>query len=401
MRLKLALTTLTLAMLACAAVSTPLTAPQPAPPAQTTSAPETSLPTPTLAPYPDDTPSPPTLPAPVVASPHITSLHMLNELDGWGISEAAILRTTDGGQTWYNVSPTGVTTFGYGTGNSFINATQAWILVADANDPVGSGVLYRTSDGGLTWTSIPLPFGSGDLTFLDENNGWLMLSLGAGAGSMGIAIYRTSDGGATWTQTYTNDPNVANAGDSLPLGGIKNNLTPLDANIAWVGGVTYAPETFYFYKTTDGGQNWAVQNLPPAPGMQNTEIAIDSGPIFTSPSDGILPVRFTGDTLRTGFYATHDGGTNWEFLSFMPGAGAVNFASVSDGFFWSGEQLFISVDGGHTWTNVNTNILFGETFAGMDFVNAHTGWVWTHDQNEQYGLYKSADGGKTWVSQEN
>lgn len=321
---------------------------------------------------------------------------MLNELDGWAIAEDAILRTTDGGATWYNVSPPGVTAFGYGTGHTFLNAQQAWVLVADANDPVGAGVLYRTSDGGLTWDSIPVPFGGGDLTFLNENNGWMMLSLGAGAGSMGVAIYRSSDGGATWTQTYTNDPNLANAADSLPLGGIKNNLTPLDAQTAWVGGVIYSPETFYLYRTNDGGQSWMQQSMPLAPGMQGTEVSIDQGPTFFSSLDGILPIRFTGETLRTGFYASHDGGQSWEFLTFMPGSGEVDFVTPSDSFFWTGGQFFVTADGAHTWASVFPNVSFGDAFAGMDFVNTNTGWVWTIDQNNQHILYKTTDGGQTW-----
>ena len=186
-------------------------------------------------------------------------------------------------------------------------------------------MLYRTSDGGLTWTVYPVPFGGGDLTFINDENGWMMASLGVAAGSMGVAIYQTDDGGATWMQTYTNDPNLANARDSLPLGGIKSNLTPLDTDTAWVGGVVYAPETFYLYKTNDGGQTWAPQTIPAAPGMENTEVLIDSGPIFTTPNDAILPIRFTGETYRTGFYATQDGGVNWEFATFMPGAGTVDF----------------------------------------------------------------------------
>jgi len=398
--------TLPVLFLILTACASPLqTQPEPVPRAETISAPEaeaaapteTPEPTDTPAPFPDDTPLPATIAAPVVSSPSITFLHMLSELDGWAISENAILRTTDGGFTWYNVSPQGVTEFGYGTANTFLNALQAWVMVADASDPAGSGLLYRTSDGGLTWTVYPVPFGGGDLTFIDEENGWMMAYLGVAVGSMGVSIYRTDDGGGIWAQAYTNDPNLENAGDSLPLGGIKNNLTALDFQTAWVGGVIYAPETFYLYKTNDGGHTWAPQTIPAAPGMQNTEVAIDLGPIFTSPSDGILPIRFMGETLRTGFYATHDSGVNWEFVTFMPGTGAVDFVSPSDGFFWTGEQFFFTVDGAQTWSTINSDVLFTDIFAGMDFVNTNTGWVWTYDQDGQYGLYKTTDGGETWL----
>jgi photosystem II stability/assembly factor-like uncharacterized protein len=410
MRWKLVLAVLILTMLACNVVGTPLPPPEPAsaPESETldltgtpTPAPEKIAPTDTPAPYPDDTPLPPTIAAPVVSLPDITFLRMFSELNGWAISDNAILRTTDGGSTWYNVSPQGVTEFGYGTSNTFLSASQAWVMVADASDPAGSGLLYRTSDGGLTWTVYPVPFGSGDMTFIDEETGWMMASLGIAAGSMAVAIYRTEDGGATWMQTYTNDPNLENAGDSLPLGGLKSVLTPLDVDTAWVGGVIYAPETFYLFKTSDGGQTWAPQTLPAAPGMQNTEVAIDSGPIFTSQSEAILPIRFTGATYRTGFYATHDGGVNWEFVTFMPGAGAVDCVSPSDGFFWTGEQFFVTQDGAQTWTTINSDTLFGKSFAGMDFVNTRTGWVWTYDQSGKYGLYKTTDGGATWFSMGN
>jgi photosystem II stability/assembly factor-like uncharacterized protein len=406
---------LLLILTACTALGTPLPPTESAPaPEQDTSPTDTSIPpteeipltdtpepTDTLAPYEDDTPSPPTIAAPIISSPSITHLHMLSELDGWAISENAILRTTDGGSTWYNVSPQGVTDFGYGTANSFLNASQAWVMVADASDPAGSGLLYRTDDGGLNWTVYPVPFGGGDMVFTDDEHGWMMAFLGVATGSMAVSIYQTEDGGATWAQTYTNDPSLAGAGDSLPLSGIKNNLTPLDAATAWVGGVIYAPETFYLYKTTDGGQTWAMQTIPAAPGMQNTDVSIETGPIFTSPSEAILPIRFAGETYRTGFYATRDGGVNWEFLSFMPGAGAVDFVSQADGFFWTGEQFFVTVDGAQTWTSVNSDVPFAESFAGMDFVNTRTGWVWTYDVTGQYGLYKTTDGGSSWFLMEN
>ena len=409
MRWKLALIILVLALQSCTATRTPLPPPEPASVSETEAPPEavavtpteTPEPTGTPAPYEDDTPSPPTLAAPVVSSPDIVFLHMLGELDGWAISDTAILRTTDGGSTWYNVSPQGVTEFGYGTANTFLSASQAWVMVADASNPAGSGLLYRTNDGGFTWITYPIPFGGGDLAFADENNGWMMAYLGVAAGSMGVSIYKTEDGGATWTQAYTNDPNLANASDSLPLGGIKDNLTPLDAQRAWVGGVIYAPEKFYLYKTPDGGQSWTPQSMSAAPGMQGTELAIDNGPIFLTTSDGILPIRFTGETLRTGFYATHDGGLNWEFVTFMPGAGAVDFVSPSDGFFWTDEQFFFTVDGALTWNSLNPTMDFRDSFAGMDFVNTRTGWIWTFDLNGQYGLYKTTDGGTTWFSMEN
>jgi hypothetical protein len=76
------------------------------------------------------------------------------------------------------------------------------------------------------------------LTFLDVYNGWMLADLGVGAGSNMVAIFQTKDGGATWTQTYTNDPSAPDASASLPLGGLKADLVPLNKQTAWVTGVT-------------------------------------------------------------------------------------------------------------------------------------------------------------------
>ena len=379
MRLKIALAALTLALLACTAVGAPL------PP-----------PTDTPVPPAPNTPTPESIPAPIISSPAVTSLHMFSELDGWGVAENAIIRTTDGGEAWHNVSPAGITEFGFGVGTAFLNASQAWVLAADAADPRGAGVMYRTSDGGLTWTSNPVPFGGGDLTFLNENDGWLMLGLGVAAGSMGVAVFKTSDGGTTWAQVFTNDPTLPESNDSLPLGGIKACLTPLDAQTAWIGGVIYAPGSPYFFKTTDGGQSWEPQNLPLQPGMENSEIAIESGPMFTSQTEGILPVRVAGETYQTAFYATQNGGQSWEFLSMQPGAGDVDFVSATEGIFWTGGFFFITPDGGHTWSAIQPDILFSDSLRGLDFVNARTGWVWVYEHTGSRYIYKTADGGSTW-----
>jgi hypothetical protein len=101
------------------------------------------------------------------------------------------------------------------------------------------------------------PFSGGDLQFLDPGNGWVLADLGVGAGSNAVAVYQTTDGGGTWSQKYINDPNAADAGDSLPLGGLKAGLAPLNMQTAWVYGVTYAPGSPYLFRTDDGGATGA------------------------------------------------------------------------------------------------------------------------------------------------
>jgi hypothetical protein len=202
-------------------------------------------------PYPD-TPTPVAINAPSIESPAFIDMHFLNELDAWAVTETQIVRTNDGGVSWYNVTPPDVTETGYTVKTFILDRDHAWVQKPDFNNFPNNGLLYRTTDGGITWTISSTPFSGGDLSFTDMNKGWMLADLGVGAGSNAVAVFQTADGGATWTQTYINDPNSPEAGDSLPLGGIKSDLAPLNMDCLgyWRD---YSPGTVYLYRTDDGG----------------------------------------------------------------------------------------------------------------------------------------------------
>lgn len=206
---------------------------------------------------PENTPLPSVAEAPLIDAPSIIFIDMLDEVYGWGVTETEVVSTNDGGVTWYNVTPPGLTDVGYSVFTDFLDASHAWVQIVDPNNYPNGGTIYRTSDGGLTWEAFETPFSAGDMEFVDENNGWMMADLGIGAGSMAIAIFQTTDGGATWTRTYTNDPSIEGAGDSLPLGGIKVMMVPLDMKTAWIGGVIYSSGSTYLFHTDDGGKTWS------------------------------------------------------------------------------------------------------------------------------------------------
>ena len=172
---------------------------------------------PTITPSPTFTPTPPNngMPGAIVSSPVIRKLHMLDANNGWALGDNYVLRTNNGGTTWYNVSPSDVAD-GV-TGGYFPNTTTAWMLTHYSE--VGQGSLYRTTDGGFNWTRNDVPFSAGSLQFLDNNRGFLMSILGAAMNKQSVAIYQTNDGGRSWTMNYINDPTYPGAGNSLPLGG--------------------------------------------------------------------------------------------------------------------------------------------------------------------------------------
>ncbi len=346
---------------------------------------------------PPETSTPVTINAPVVSPPNLVSIHMLDEKNGWGINDTNILRTVDGGVTWYNVGPSKVSAFGYSVDADFLNSQEGWVLVPDPTNML-SGNLYHTSDGGGNWSSVQAPFGGGVLHFLDPKQGWMMASLGAGAGSMGVAMYQSMDGGSTWTQTYTNDPNQQGAGDSLPLGGLKDGLTPLDLKTAWVGGITYTPGTIYLYKTQDNGHTWNQIPIQVPKGYEQAELET-TGPKLVTQDAAYLPVTLSSQNgVLLAIYSSHDGGKSWQLTpTLIPQGGSTDFVSVQEGFIWNGTNFYVTKDGAVTWTTVPPDMSFGDSFSGMEFVSSTVGFVLTNDASGNRSLYKTTNGGANWI----
>jgi photosystem II stability/assembly factor-like uncharacterized protein len=389
MKLRYMLIVLTLTLSACNISVTSF----PAASGPTVEAPTEIPPTPV-----PDTPAPPTVNAPVVESPSLVQVQFLNELNGWGVTETQIVRTNDGGMTWYNVTPSDLTETGSTVATFFLDNEHAWVLKADFNNYPNNGLLYRTTDGGLTWTFSATAFSSGDLSFIDANNGWMLADLGVGAGSNAVAVYQTKDAGVSWSQTYTNDPNLPDAGNSLPLGGLKSDLVPLTMKTAWVDGVTYASGSAYLFRTDDGGHTWTQVSLPLPSGAENFELGIDRDQMrFFSAKDGFLVVRMSGEATQTAVYTTNDAGSTWTLTpTLIPNAGPSEFLSAQEAILYNGKQFYITRDAAQTWTTLSPNIVFGDSFASMDFVDLNTGWIITLDPNNHRSLYRTNDGGATW-----
>ena len=334
--------------------------------------------------------------APVVKSPALTTIHMVDESNGWGISNTAVLRTVDGGGTWYDLTPGNPGQLGYAVQSSFLDAQHAWVLVPDPSDML-KGTLDLTSDGGVTWDHIQVPFGGGVIRFLDAKHGWVMASLGAGAGSMGVAILTSDDGGVTWKQAFTDDPNQPNSNSSLPLGGLKDGLSPVDMQNAWIGGVTYTPGVIYLYRSGDGGATWQLVPVKVPDGYEQAQMET-RGPTFVTHNAAFLPVTVSSQNgVMMALYTSVDGGASWLVTpTLIPQGGAMDFVSAKDGFVWNGADFYVTHDAAQTWKTVAPDVSFGESFSGMDFVSPTTGFVLTSDANGPSGLYKTTDGGTTW-----
>ena len=336
----------------------------------------------------------PTVPSqPVFSSPSIHLLHMLDINNGWALTDTAVVRSVDGGATWYDVTPASLN--GAPVGPFFLNASTAWLAAMGA-DP-NTGTLYHTTDGGATWTSTAVPFGGGSIMFVDPMDGWELIGLSAGMSHEAVSVFRTSDGGTTWSKVFTDDPGASGTSDSLPLVGDKNGITALDGNHAWVTGAQPTDNFIYIYTTSDGGATWTLQDLT-IPAGYNGAMTGPSLPVFFGANEAVLPVLLFATNTGTDFYISHDGGQTWTATTPVAQAGFLAVASATDLFVWDGSApLNVSHDAGASWSTVTPNVDIKDSMDYLQFVNANTGWALTADANGHCVLYKTTDGGTHWT----
>jgi photosystem II stability/assembly factor-like uncharacterized protein len=335
-----------------------------------------------------------TLPAPMLS---LSIIRMFDPSNGWSMDSQHVYRTENSGVTWVDVTPTGFGEVSLQPTAYFLDINHGWVTDTEASDISESGRLFRTEDGGLSWTTSSFTLGGGLLRFVDAQKGWMMSDLGRATGKNAIAVSVTSNGGATWQRVYHNDPTQSGAGTSPPLGGQKNGFTALTAQKAWIGGATNEPGTVYLYRTTNGGRAWTKQNVP-LPADSQDSFFTTEGPVFLSGNEGFLPVIFSGASLQMLFYDTRDGGTTWTLTpGSIPSGRLVDFVSITDGFAW-GDKLYVTHDGAQNWTPVDTVPDFGESLAALDFVDGTNGWALVRDVDiYSFLLYATTDGGQNWT----
>ncbi len=405
-RILLTILAISLSLQACGVQTSTV---MPAPAAATSTAPVATtipIPNPTATAVPTVTnfPSPPALP--VLASPTLARIDFQDEDNGWGIAlndSGYVVRTADGGRTWFKATPPGSGPVGYSTSLTVLNASTAWVVVPGPD--FFSGTLYQTSDGGVTWNSNTVPFGGGFIQFLDAKTGRALADRGAGAGSEAVEIFQTSNGGLTWTSVFHNDPTQPGASDELPLGGIKNGMTFLDASTGWVTGSIPKDGDVYLYITHDGGVTWSQQSVPLPPGYESY-MYMPQAPVFFG-KDGFLPLTiYLPDRTDFTLYDTHDGGLTWKGdpsdakRVIMPGLPAI--ADALHAWSWDGgANLYFSSDGALTWGSTPANQNLSGYLAQLEFVptkaGGFSGWALAQTEEANHSRLFHTTDGSTWT----
>jgi hypothetical protein len=280
---------------------------------------------------------------------------------------AAVMRSTDGGQTWH-------THFIEEVGPIYIGDVFPFdSLTAFAALEMLSG-LYFTEDGGQTWTEVEsYEHGPFFVHFFNKDDGWVLGFENQPPFRQIISV--TADGGATWTHIGGSDW-TGPPGTSLPDPILDDyfGFTHSQSSMYGISG-----ETIIFGKTKgtlwmshDKGYNWTRMETPLAAlGIATISVAIKDPMTFTVAGDfssSFAPVP-------TKCFSTTDGGLTWTEGDPSVATGALKYLPGNDNVllmmgsidYGGGNPLgsAVSLNHGADWTTIS-DIPLGTIDVGPD-----------------------------------
>ncbi len=347
----------------------------------------------------------PTPTAAAVTKPANTPLiliRMLNQANGWALTNNSILKTTDGGLHWHIVKTLPADSLMPKA--AFRDMNYAWVTFKEvASARQGIFTMLRTTDGGANWqtvtiqdpTEISTYDGIDRPPFITTQEGWVTTGQAEGMHHSSMTIFHTTDGGLHWTMIANT---ASQSQNGLPDTGNKTGISFKDSQAGWV--TAEIPGNYAWLSTTsDGGKTWQQQTLPLPKELSNAELIGDfttTPPVFFG-NDGILPtIIFYQTQDYMVLYVTHDGGKTWTPTTPTPITNISSNIYVADrqhAWFSDHTTFYATSDGGQNWTKVGqTPSEIGE----MSFVDASNGWAIGPLTNKSPLLLHTINGGKTW-----
>ena len=257
--------------------------------------------------------------------------------------------------------------------------------------------LYATADGAASWRRLGAVPNGCQLDFVDDLHGWCTL-LGAASGSEAVWIYRTLDGGSTWTLvSRTAFAPVSSTPDALPVGCDKT-ITFTSPVVGWATSYCNGGSA-YLYSTDDGGSHWLADppiHLPadaPMPEGEGLGVPVVDG------SDVALAVEVGGQPGATAIATSTDGGHSWR-AQLVPGPPRFWNVDIIDPTHWrltNGTLLMSTDDAGAHWRRWTPRVpLHGADGVALtlDFLSPLAGWAIAGANGGP--MWWTTDGGTTW-----
>ena len=250
--------------------------------------------------------------------------------------------------------------------------------------------LFRSNDTGLTWTSVNLPAGPGRVA-VDPTNPAIIYGGGTGA------LFKTTNGGATWSSI------LALPGDQV----LGLAVSPADHNLIYAA-TGVANNSFDFRRSQDGGATWTTLEGPLGTNLCIWAVLI----LAPHPTDGQRVMRTSGcyagrnvpfgDSLNQSV----NRGATWAPLfhptPLFPSRLAGGHGNQPARFYMAayfgappgGGKVFRSDDDGVTWNQV-LNFATGPAVSGLAYDPTQPDQVYAGLTTGS--VQASHDGGTTWA----
>jgi photosystem II stability/assembly factor-like uncharacterized protein len=341
----------------------------------------------------------------------LTELQFLDKNRGWVKGDRAgrvyLYRTTDGGSSWTQEIDLPATRIGF----HFQSPERGWLAV--------DSVVFRTSDGGLSWEeSASVPARISQIYFVDSSNGWALA---------GSKLFHSTDGGFAWQSVPL---------DSIDWYGlvVLKKIQFVTADVGWLIAGSFGPNhtAGLVLGTTDGGLHWKEQlqvGIDFADyrtftdiEFRNTELgwAVSYGEVFRTTDGGqtwtsvgfanylrvCAPVddaRLLGGGVAGATFASADSGSSWQrtFRGFLGELNDVMAVDSSLLFAGGGHTLLRTRDGGSLWEELPVSVagVGYFTIRSIWFLDSLRGWAGYESTGGWGGLLRTTDGGHSWTVQ--
>lgn len=217
-----------------------------------------------------------------------------------------VLKTTDGGATWTDLSPDIPDSVVFGMVD-VVNQNHDIIWAGGEDYTYATHVAYLSTDGGQTWEDKlegwfvdSETYAIIDIAAFNEEVVW---AVGSGGGG-----YISSDCGETWTDT------------EVPIAWYHvNGVSPVSADIAFI-----ACDNDNVFKTTDRGTTWQQQTC-----VGDSSAGFGEYMGITN-IDSNIAWMVSADLNGGQIFNTLDGGDNWHLQLFQPNGNLRRVSFVGD-----------------------------------------------------------------------
>lgn len=274
-------------------------------------------------------------------------------------------------QSW--VPAGNVTNPGIRPSISISSPNIAWVADGESNTPK----IFRTTNGGINWTSIPVSGISKEIYCIwamSENTAFV----GEGEVSGNAKLLKTTNAGVNWTTVLTTSSN----------GGYFNGIG-FTKGLGNMFGLTIAER---IYRSSDAGMNWTEVNagVNGVSNAQNSLMIVDNEFYGFGLNNGAARIRLT--TNNSVSWATQQISVSGNYTSAIAfhSNKLYGLAATSSSL----PMLSRTTDGGLTWNNVD----IGTGLSGTCYLNWVPNTPVVYILGSNGAIKRSTNNGLTWVT---